>query len=164
MTRKCNELQFVSFTIAEQVFGFDIQIVKEVNPNVTITKVPLSSNTIRGLVNIRGQIILVMDIAVIFGAKPRPVTNNSQLVILKTAQEIRSISNFCIDIDMANFCDKPTSFLVDTIGDVITISESIIEPAPPHLSDRNAPYIKGVANLGKDLMVILKADELLHAY
>jgi purine-binding chemotaxis protein CheW len=161
---KSKELQFVSFYIADRIYGLDIQIVKEVNTNVSIAKVPLSSKTIRGLVNIRGQIVLVMDIAVVFGSTPRPITETSQLVILKTAQEIRNISNFSIEIDIQKFGDKPTGFLVDTIGDVMTISESIIEPTPPHLADINAPYIKSVANLGKDLLIILNAEEMLHAY
>ena len=59
-----------------------------IHPDISITEVPLSKEHIRGLVNIRGQIVLVMDISVIFGHEPLSITDDSQLVILKTAQEI----------------------------------------------------------------------------
>jgi len=162
---KYPDLQFISFYLDERMYGFDIKIVKEVNPNASIALVPLSSHTIRGLVNIRGQVILVMDIAVIFGAAPRPVTEQSRLVMLKTTQEMRNLSNAGSDEpDTQKFSDKTIGFLVDSIGDVVTISESIIEPAPPHLADRALPFIKGVANLDGEIMVILKAEALIHAY
>lgn len=157
-----NDLQFVSFYVAEQMYGLDIQIVKEVNPNIAITEVPLSNENIRGLVNIRGQIILVMDIAIIFGHAPRPLTDNSQLVILKTAQEIQTITNIGQHVEGTNFGDKPIAFLVDEIGDVVTLPVGMIEPSPPHLVQSNAPFVKGVAKNRNTLLIILNAEEMLN--
>lgn len=158
-----NEMKFLSFYISDHMYGLEIQIAKEVHPDISITEVPLSKDHIRGLVNIRGQIVLVMDISVIFGHEPILITDDSQLVILKTAQEIRNISSINIPVDSNQFGDKPVAFLVDRIGDVITIQESMIEPAPPHLPVNNAAYVKGVVKLEDNLFVILNAEEMLNA-
>ncbi len=157
------ELQFVSFYISDDLYGMDIQIVKEVNPNISITDVPLSKDTIRGLVNIRGQIILVMDIAIIFGREPRPITDESQLIILKTGSEIQQVSLIDGSIQEDLFGDKPIAFLADSIGDVITLPELNIEPTPPHIDEKNVPYIKGVAKIEKKLFTILNAEEMISA-
>jgi len=157
------EIQFVSFYISDHMYGLEIQILKEVHPDISITEVPLSKEHIRGLVNIRGQIALVMDISVIFGHEPLSITDDSQLVILKTAHEIQNISSINISVDSNQFGDKPVAFLVDAIGDVITVTESVIEPAPPHLAANNASFVKGVVKLEDNLLVILNAEEMLKA-
>ena len=157
------DLQFVSFFVSGDMYGLDIQIVKEVNPNITISNVPLSKDVIRGLVNIRGQIVLVMDIAVVFGQEARTVTGESQLIILKTAQEIQQISLVDLEINCDLFGDKPIAFLVDSIGDVVTIPEVNIEPTPPHIDEGNASFIKGVSKLGDKLISILNAEEMIAA-
>ncbi len=155
------DLQFVSFFISGDMYGLDIQIVKEVNPNINISDVPLSKNAIRGLVNIRGQIVLVMDVAVIFGKQARPITNESQLIILKTEQEIQQISLIDTQINDNLFGDKPIAFLVDSIGDVVTIYEGNIEPTPPHIDEKSTPFIKGVSKIENNLISILNAEEMI---
>jgi purine-binding chemotaxis protein CheW len=153
----------VSFFIADDMYGLDIRIVKEVNPNIRISDVPLSKNTIRGLVNIRGQIVLVMDIAILFGNEPRPITDASQLVILKTAQEIQHLSLVEDALNTELFGDKPIAFLVDCIGDVITIPEKTIEPTPPHIDETHSLFIKGVTKIEDALFTILNAEEMISA-
>lgn len=152
--------QYVSFELDRGLYGFDIQTVKEVNPSTDITFVPRSPQHIRGLVNIRGQVVLVIDIAVLLGRELRPITASSQVVILKTAQEIRRVRALAKELSPERFPDKPVGFLVDRIGDVITVDAGRLETPPPHLGDGEARYVQGVVHLEDRLLVVLNAVEM----
>lgn len=160
-SRREKTLQFVSFLVDERLYGLDIRVVKEINPNVEIAPVPHTPPRLRGVVNIRGQVVLVIDIAVILGRQPRPVTEDSHIVILKTAQELRRLESPLTDEQIARFGDKPVAFLVDQIRDVVTVSADIVEPAPPHLGEANSHYFVGVFPFEDEVEVILDAKELL---
>jgi purine-binding chemotaxis protein CheW len=155
--------QFVSFWLDRGLYGLAIQVVKEVNPTTAISPVPLSNPSIRGVVNIRGQIVLVMDIAVIFGRTPRPIRAESQLVILKTTPELGLIRNLKAGIDTGKFGDKPIAFLADSVGEVVTVDEQGIEAPPQHLSAVNEHFVQGVVRCGEDLLVVLDPAVLLAA-
>jgi purine-binding chemotaxis protein CheW len=153
--------QFVTFRLDGELYGLAIQVVKEVNPTTAINPVPLSNPTIRGVVNIRGQIVLVMDIAVIFGRPARPIGPESQLVILKTAPELGMIRGLDAGTDVARFGSKPICFLVDSIGEVVSVPAQSMEAPPPHLSVCNAVFVRGIVHSGDDLLVVLDAASLL---
>ena len=153
--------QFVSFGLDGGTYGLDIRIVKEVNPDTRITAVPRSNKHIRGVVNIRGQVVLVIDVAVGVGRAARPVTGTSHIIILKTAQEIRRVWDAAAEQHADRFGDKPIGLLVDRIGDVVTVDGSQVAPAPPHLSEVNAQYVEGVVRLREGLLVVLSAAEIL---
>jgi len=156
-----NNLQIVSFYIEEQFFGMDIRVVKEINPTTNICLVPRTPAHLRGLVNIRGQVVLVMDIAVMFGRAPRPITENSQIVILKTASEIQNAKNLEAEDAYSLFGDKPLGVLVDKIGDVIEVPAKELEPVPRHIEEAKTRFFSGVVNLEEDLLMLLKASEIL---
>ena len=153
--------QFVSFRIEGDLYGFDIRIVKEVYPQTDIMGVPLADRKIRGLINIRGQIVLVIDIAVLFGRSPRPVTPDSQLVIVKTRQELELMHGMVDQVPDGAWSDKPVAFLVDGIGDVLTVERTRIDRVPPHLSEKKAVYLEGVCRIDDELLIILAAQQLL---
>ena len=153
--------QYLSFYLESHLYGIDIRLVKEVNPTTKITPVPRSKGHVRGLVNIRGQVILVMDIAVMFGREPRPITGDSQIVVLKTAQEIKQIRDFGALFDVDRFNDKPVGFLVDQIGDVITVDATEVKPAPPHLAEANAGYVEGVVRQEDRLLIPVNVAEMV---
>ncbi len=153
--------QFVSFEVDGRLFGLDIRIVKEVNPNTAITPVPRSARHLRGLVNIRGQVVLVIDIAVIFGKPERPTAPSSQVIILKTAQEVLHSRHRDSRIDPTRYQDKAVGFLVDRIGDVVSVETGAFCPAPPHLAASIAPFVSGVVRLVDGLLVVLDPVELL---
>ncbi|OGV71984.1 MAG: hypothetical protein A3K19_22180 [Lentisphaerae bacterium RIFOXYB12_FULL_65_16] len=155
--------QFVSFELDRRLYGLPICAVKEVNPNTQVTPVPRSPQHIRGLVNIRGQVVLVIDTAVIFGWPRRPITESSHILILKTAQEVQRIRNLDGGMRAERFSDKPVGFLADRIGDVVTVDAAALEPPPPHLPESIVRYVEGVVRLGDGLLVVLNAPELLWA-
>lgn len=154
-------IQLVSFYLEAQLYGIDIRIVKEINPLVSITQVPRSAEQIRGLVNIRGQVVLVMDLAVIFGRQPREITEFTQIIILKTASELKNVR-----VDQRQFSnialgDKPLGFIVDKIRDVTSVPLRMIEPVPPHIDHANSRYFDGVVGVEDELQMILDAREVL---
>jgi purine-binding chemotaxis protein CheW len=152
-------IQLVSFELEGHPFGIDVRIVKEINPLVAITKVPRAPQTIRGLVNIRGQVVLVMDLAVIFGHAPREATSESQIVILKTDAELKNVRDReAVDIELG---DKPVGFVVDRISDVISIPKREVEPVPPHLEVAQARFFDGVVGMNRELLMIMNAKEVL---
>jgi purine-binding chemotaxis protein CheW len=150
-------MQLVSFYVADKMYGIDINIIKEVNLNTNVAPIPRVNKKIRGLVNIRGQIVLAMDIAVIFGKEPRPLTEESHLIVLKTFSEVQRISNYEAGFDIARLGDKPMGFLVDNVGDVVSVDAAEIEPAPPHISKNK----DGVVRLKEELLIILNVGDLL---
>lgn len=153
--------EFVSFELEGELYALDIRAVKEVNPNCRIAPVPRSPDNIRGLVNIRGQVVLVLDIAVTFGRDARPITRDSQIVILKTSQELKRIRGLSEAVAAERFSDKPIGFLVDRIGDVITVDAARIEDAPPHLAKCNARFVSGVVYMDDRLLIALDPAEML---
>ena len=160
-TKSNSSMQLVSFYLAEHLYGLDIHIVKEVNPNTDIAPVPLSIPCIKGLVNIRGQIVLVIDMAVILGKQPAQITEDSQLIILKTTAEILSIKKSDISYEAASFGDKPVALLVDRIGDVLTASGSAIEKAPSHLSEHASALVEYVVRTDSRILTALNAEAIL---
>ncbi|MBN2439997.1 MAG: chemotaxis protein CheW [Spirochaetales bacterium] len=155
--------QFVSFYCDEKLYGMDIRIISDVSPNsADIMPVPLSDPHIRGLVNIRGQVILVMDIAVILGNPERPITGKSHIVILKTTSALSRVTGLDKDIDIYAFGDKPVGFLIDMIGDVIEVQDTSIEKSTNYIEKENIDYINGVVKLADELLIIVNPLKMLY--
>jgi purine-binding chemotaxis protein CheW len=162
--KKASRLQqYVSLYLDDSLYGLDIHVVKEVNPHTVITPVPLSESYCRGLVNIRGQIVLVIDIAVLFGRPARPVSGDSQLVIMKTGQEIRRIHTMAQSYNPEIFGEKPVAFLADRIGDVVQVNSADEEAVPAHLPEAHARFVQCVTRLDTVVLTVLDPEALLAA-
>ncbi len=154
-------LQIVSFYVEDHFYGMDIRIVKEINPTTNVCVVPRTPPHIRGLVNIRGQVVLVMDIAVLFGRAPRPITENSQIVILKSGSEIHNVKSLDSEPYWSVFGEKPLGILVDKIGDAIHLSAAELETTPRHIEEDKSRFFSGIVNFEDELMMLLNAAEIL---
>lgn len=155
--------QFVSFYCSNKLYGIDIHIVNDVSPASSgIMPVPLSDPHIRGLVNIRGQVILVMDIGMIMGNKECLISPFSHIIILKTRAALARVVGLDTDLDISAFSDKPVGFLVDIIGDVVTVKEEEIETTTNYIEMENFTYITGVAKISDQLLIILNPLKMLY--
>jgi purine-binding chemotaxis protein CheW len=143
------------------MFGIDIRFVKEVYPKVDLCLVPRSEEYVRGLVNIRGQVVLVMDISVFFEKEVRPVSDSSQIIIMKIADEMKAIPNLDLDFNVDCFGDKPVGFIADRIGDVISIEAGELEAPPSHLSGTKARYFKGVVKFEEGVLLVLNPEKFI---
>lgn len=153
--------QYVTFYVDELFFGIDIRIVSEVNPSTDLMPIPLSESHISGLVNIRGQVVLVMDVKSIFSKIDSVITEKSHIIILKTKDELSNSMSLNGNFTVERYSDKLCAFLVDMIGDVITISVDKIEAPTLQTDHVNHKFISGVVQLRNRLLIILNPAELL---
>lgn len=150
----------MTFNIGKDFFGIDIRFVKEINTNTNIMPVPLTSNSVKGLLNVRGQIVLVMDIPTILGGDSAKVSEESSVIILKTVEDL-SHCDFGIDKNkISNIDDKPIGIISDNVAEVITVDESCIENTPSHLDKGYLEKYDGIINMDMGMLIILNVNEL----
>ena len=133
-------IQFVTFRLGKQLFGVDLLRVREVKQVFDITPVQHARPYIRGLVNLRGQTVVIFDMGARLGLKPVAMTEESHAIVLK---------------------DDRVGLLVDGIGDVVQTEESEIESTLADRGGMEIPFSKGVLKLKEDLLVILSAEKIL---
>ena len=142
--------QFCTFRIGERLFGVDILDVREINPDVTFTPIFHAPKAVKGYVNIRGQIHLILDLRLMLGHSAAEIGEMSRLVLFKP-----------------NVGDS-FGILVDRIGDVLEADESLIEDrrkeekgVPDGIERRSLALGAGVCKLEQGLLVILNSRALL---
>ncbi len=141
---RVKETQLVIFKLREEEFAAEISSVLEISRYLEITHLPEAPGFVEGVVNLRGQVIPVIDLARQFGLKTlteRPKT--ARIVVAEIGGEILGI-------------------LVDEVPEVLRIPENQIEPTPELIhGDEKREYVKGVAKLGERLVVVLDLEKLL---
>jgi purine-binding chemotaxis protein CheW len=127
-----------TFYVDNKLFGIPIQDVLEINKNLDLTPVPLAPEYIRGVLNLRGQIVTALDL------RRRLKMSSSNIENEKMFHNVI--------IGNRNNC---SSLLVDKIGDVLEISSDIIEPPPDTIKGMDAKYVKNICKLKNELLVVL---------
>lgn len=131
--------QFCTFFLEGHYFGVPVQQVQEVLRYQEMTEVPLVSSVVRGLINLRGQIITAVDLRRQLGMTDRPEKQKPMNVIMRTA-------------------DGAFSLLVDEIGDVIEVEDNTFEPPPDTLQGMAKGMLRGVHKLPNRLLLILDSE------
>ncbi|MCP4023188.1 MAG: hypothetical protein GY729_15200, partial [Desulfobacteraceae bacterium] len=126
--------QYITFRVDQNLMGMDILKVREINPMVRITSVQHAPEYIRGLMNLRGQILTIFDIGVQLGLGKRMTTDETHIIIFK---------------------HKNAGFLVDEIGDVIDVKEAYIETPPANMDKHFLNYMENIINLPGDALLAL---------
>jgi len=133
--------QFCTFSLNEQLFGVPVQRVQEIIRYQHTTRVPLVANVIHGLINLRGQIVMAVDLRRRLGMKERKLDTEPINVVVR-AQE------------------GSVSLLVDSIGDVVEVEEKTFEKPPQTLSVAMRKLITGVHKLDSGLMHVLDTEKV----
>ncbi len=149
--------QFATFYLNETLLGLPIPAVREINPHFEITQVPLAPEFIRGLVNLRGQVVTVIDLGIKLGLGKREIQEQSRLMIIKTNAEL---SDLAISMGIKT-SDDPVGLLIDEIGDVVTAEKGDIEPPPANMDISDLKYVRGVAKTKDTLLTLLNLNQLL---
>ena len=131
-----------TFTLADLVFGVEVMNVQEVLRFQPTTRVPLASSTVRGLINLRGQIVTAIDVRARLG-----------LSTLSDAQEPMNVV-LCTK-------DGVVSLLVDQIGDVLEVAPSAFERPPPTLPAVLRDVVRGVYKLEHGLLLLLDVERVV---
>lgn len=151
--------QFATFVIDEHLFGINVLLVREVNPHTNFTPVDLAPDYVRGLMNLRGQIVTIIDPAVRLGIGKRDITPGSRCIVLKTAREIEERED-AADL-VADVVNDNVGLLVDAIGDMVSADTRYIEPPPANIGDIDGRFMAGVYKLDDKLMIVLRSGEVL---
>jgi purine-binding chemotaxis protein CheW len=152
--------QFVTFRVDGALFGVDVLVVREINQHLDISPVPRARDCVRGLINLRGQIITILDLGVRLGLAPRAISGESHVVILKTNAELANTQLGPRDGGFKT-CDDLAGLLVDAVGDILDVDESDIAPAPANAGQINGQFITGVIRLEEELLILLNAEEVV---
>ncbi len=134
--------EFVTFTIAGQIFGLPIARVQDVFKPVRITRVPLAAAEIAGVLNLRGRIVTAIDMRSRLHARGREDGGAPMAIGIEVKGE-----SFCL--------------LVDAVGEVLKLPASEREPNPINLDRRLAALSAGVYRLDGQLLVVLDIDHVL---
>jgi chemotaxis signal transduction protein/chemotaxis methyl-accepting protein methylase len=138
------DYKMVTFSLAGKDYGIDIMTVKEISKASKFTYVPNSVPYVKGVYNLRGEIISVIDLRVMFNLTVPESKENTleNMIILR-------LEDYLIGI------------IVDTIDKVVGVSSASIQPPHPLFGDINIKYIKGVVDTGSKMYVILDAERIL---
>ena len=137
-------MQLVGFMIGKELFGVDILMVQEIIRAAPITAVPNSPDFVEGVINLRGNIIPVIELRKRLGfATPEVNMKDSWILIL--------------DIE-----GRITGFIVDSVTEVLKIQESTIEPPPDIVvAGLESQYIRGVCEIDEKLLILLEFNRIL---
>ena len=153
------ERQFSTFYLDDLFFGIDILTVNEINRQLDVTPVCGGPSFVRGLLNLRGQIVTVIDLRARLGLSDGEANSKMRCVVLKPSSALQSHREAGrLDDDT---CPDVVGLLVDRIGDMVTVDDDDIEPPPPNVGDIDCSYLSGVVQLPEGLMVTLRTSELL---
>ncbi len=138
---------FVSFTIGNQMFGIPILKVQDIRSLENITAIPLAPHRVKGSINLRGRIVTLVSVRVCLGMAERTASEDGE-----------KLTDMGITIEHDN--DLYT-LLVDSIGDVISLSADLLEDIPGTLDKVWREFSLGVYRLEGALMVVLDLEKLL---
>ena len=137
-------IQYVTVTIADQLFGLPIGRVHDVFVPDSLTPVPLTGTEIAGVLNLRGRIVTAIDMRRKLGLEPPE----------------EGATRMAVGID---YRGESYGFIIDRVGEVLALSSGEREPNPVNLDPRWAQVSAGVHRLDGSLMVILDVDSVLHS-
>ena len=149
--------QLVTFFVGTEFFGIDILYVKEINRKVQITPIERVEPYVAGLINLRGQIVTIIDVRQRLGL---PFDEAAEHCInLKTNGEVRKRNDMSTADDLTS--DDSIGLLVDGIGDVQSVDSDDCEAPPRESSDFESPFFDSVVQLDDRLLIVLDIRELV---
>jgi len=136
------DLQLVAFNVGRENFGVDVRKVEGVISLVDITRMPRAPDFVEGIINLRGQIIAVIDLAKRLGIEGTERSEKTRIVVVESR-----------DVKVGLIADSP---------EVITISAENVEPSPAiAVGGVESAFIKGVVKMDEKLLILLDVDEVL---
>lgn len=134
--------QWVTFHLGEETFGINVMQVQEVLRMTEIAPVPGAPDYVLGIINLRGNVVTVMDTRKRFGLAQQESDDSTRIVIIEAGEQVVGI-------------------LVDSVAEVVYLKQSEIENAPKVGNNESSRYIQGVANRDEGLLILVDLDKLL---
>ena len=135
-------LQWVTFQLDRETYGINVMQVQEVLRYTEIAPVPGAPDYVLGIINLRGNVVTVIDTRSRFGLQPAEVSDNSRIVIIEAEKQVSGI-------------------LVDSVAEVVYLRASEIDVAPSVGTEESAKFIQGVSNRDGELLILVDLNKLL---
>lgn len=136
--------QFLTFLLGKEIFAMDIRTVREIIQVGPMTTVPLMPDFVRGVINLRGAVVPVIDLHARFGRSPAQIGKKTCIVIFDAVREGERVE---------------LGLMVDAVSEVIDIAPEQIEPAPSFGSSVRREFIRGMGKIGTRFVIILDPDK-----
>ena len=140
------EGKYLTFTLAEEEYGIGILKIKEIIGMMSITSVPRTPDFVKGVINLRGQVIPVLDLRRRFGMDEIDYTERTCIIVVEIEGETGTVM---------------IGIVVDSVSEVLNIKGEDIEPAPTFGARLNTDYILGMAKMEGGVKILLDIDEVL---
>ncbi len=134
--------QYVTFSIKDELFGIDVRRAQEVMNLPPITRVPNTMTFMKGVIDLRGRIIPLIDMRIKFGIEEKPYDKNTVIIITEIKKVICGI-------------------IVDSVSDVISMSLNELENTPHFATEIKKDAVFGIGRSGNRLVIILNVDRIL---
>ncbi|HHH45173.1 MAG TPA: chemotaxis protein CheW, partial [Gammaproteobacteria bacterium] len=135
-------VQWVTFRLADETYGINVMQVQEVLRVTEIAPVPGAPHYVLGIINLRGNVVTVVDTRIRLGLEATEVTDATRIVIIEGSKHVVGI-------------------LVDCVAEVVDLRASDLESAPNVGNDESARYIQGVASRDNELLILVDLNKLL---
>jgi len=141
-TGTANSGEFLTFTLGGEEYGIDILKVQEIRGYDAVTKIANSPPSIKGVINLRGAIVPIVDLRIKFNLGEPTYDQFTVVIIL-------------------NIGGRVVGMVVDSVSDVTTLSADQIRPAPEVGSSFDANYLIGLGTLGERMLILVDIDKLM---
>lgn len=135
-------IQWVTFRLDNETYGINVMQVQEVLRVTEIAPVPGSPGYVLGIINLRGNVVTVIDTRKRFGLVPRDMDDSTRIVIIEVNKQVVGI-------------------LVDSVAEVVDLRASEIETAPNVGNDDSAKFIQGVSSRDEELLILIDLNKFL---
>jgi purine-binding chemotaxis protein CheW len=140
------EGKYLTFALASEEYGLEILKVREIIGYIDVTAVPQTPHHVKGVINLRGQVIPVIDLRTKFGMDRADVTDETCIVVVEITQGKRKSS---------------TGIVVDRVQEVLDIAGGDIEEAPQFGAAVDTDFILGMGKIGDSVKILLAIDRVL---
>ena len=134
-------LRWVTFKLGNEIYGVNVMQVREVLRYTDIAPVPGAPSYVLGIINLRGNVVTVIDTRARFGIPPAEVTDNTRIMIIESEKHVIGI-------------------LVDSVAEVADLNTADIDDTPNVGTEENAQFISGVCNRKDDLLILIDLTKL----
>ncbi|MBE1274740.1 chemotaxis protein CheW [Enterovibrio baiacu] len=135
-------LQWVTFQLEDETYGINVMQVREVLRYTEIAPVPGAPDYVLGIINLRGNVVTVIDTRSRFGLMQADVTDNTRVIVIEAESQVIGI-------------------MVDSVAEVVYLRTSEIDTTPSVGTDESAKFIQGVSNRNGNLLILVDLNKLL---
>lgn len=136
------EQQLVIFELAKESYGINIAVVESIIKMQAITQLPQTPAYVKGVINLRGSVLPVIDLRSRFELEAREHTRQTRIIIV-------TMGNIKVGVT------------VDGVSEVLRVSDELIEPLPPMVSSVNSVFLKSIVRFEDRLIILLELDKVL---